>query len=223
MSLPQESDWILLPPSGRLAIARRPLSEIPPGARIATACELLAANRGYPFPWGTLPEPHPQNRHWKEGRIGVGGLIHTQWFVTSEGRYGGAPNVPTTTPGSLRCCMYLDGGGCVDDLPADNEGYAVVRPSTGEDQDMYRRVQLYACRHVMADGGAIICSPVLDNRKVMVGFVGRCQICPNLELISFPQLQATLPEYSFELWPEWKHWSLNRPAARAKPSLEMAA
>ena len=210
MTTPSNNDWLLIPPCGNLAIARRPLSVVPSGMRIATAPELLAANRGNPFPWGHLAEPHVANRHWKNHRVGVGGLIHDRWFVTTGGRFGGAPNVPQTLPGSLRCCMYLDGGGFPDDALSENEGYAVVREVSNADNELFRQVQLYAAKHVMADGGGIVQSPIGADGVVHVGFVGRCQICPNLELISFPQLCATFPQYSFKLWSEWERWTLNQ-------------
>lgn len=202
-----DTNWILLPPSGRLAIHRRALSEIPHGARIATGVELLTANLGRPFPWGQLPTPEKASRLWKEHRIGIGGLFHDRWFVTSDGRLGGAPNVPETLPGSLRSCLYYDGGLAPDgyDL-AENEGYAVVRPTTEDDRKMFREVQLHAAQHVMADGGSIILSPITSEGTIFAGFVGRCQFCPNAELISFRQLADRVPHYKFELLPEWKNW-----------------
>ena len=96
----------------------------------------------------------------------------------------------------------------VCDVLADNEGYAVVKETSFQDQQLYRQLQLYACRFIAADGGALIASPIQTQNKVFVGFVGSCQICPNLELISFPQLQSTIKEYNFELWPEWQNWHL---------------
>lgn len=208
-------NWILIPPNGNLAIHRCPVPHIPAGTRLANGHELLAANRGQPFPWGHLPEPHTNNLQWRERRIGVGGLFHKQWFVTSEGRFGGAANVTNTLPGSLRCCMYIGGGGLPNDSLADNEGFAVVKNTSEADQELYRKLQLYACQFVAADGGAIISSPIQPDGKVYVGFVGRCQICPNLELISFPQLKNALKDYYFELWPEWKGWSLSSAKAAA--------
>lgn len=200
-------EWILLPPSGRLAIARRPLSEIPPGARLASGAELFAANLGRPFPWGQLPDSAKASRLWKEQRIGIGGLIHDRWFVTSDGRLGGAPNVPETLPGSLRSCLYYDGGRAPEEHGlAENEGFAVVRAASDEDQAMFREVQLHAAQHVMADGGSIIVSPLSPAGTVYAGFVGRCQFCPNAELISFEQLRSRVARYRFELWPEWKNW-----------------
>ena len=102
-----QNNWIMLPPNGNLAICRHPLQTVPADARIATSYELLAANRGYPFPWGSLAEPHQSNLQWARHSIGVGGLVHQQWFVTQDGRYGGASNVTKKLPVSLRCCMYL--------------------------------------------------------------------------------------------------------------------
>lgn len=203
-----EMDWIVIPPNGCLAIARRPLQEIPTGCRIATGSELLCANRGNPFPWGNLPKPHDHHRHWHERRLGVGGLFHQRWFRTADGRFGGAENVPIDPPGSLRSSLLYDGGGLPDDSLAENEGYAVVRETGEADRRAFREIQMYAAKHVMADGGAIICSPISKAGLIYVGFVGRCQICPNAELISFQQLKAALPHHSFELWPEWKNWSI---------------
>ncbi len=203
--VPVQSDpWMLLPPSGTLAILRRPALAVPEGCRLATPHELFAANQGSPFPWGSYPDSSRANGYWKKHRMGIGGLIHDRWFMTSGGRFGGAPNVPETQPGSLRCCMLLDGGGSV--APGrleENEGYAVVSETTEEDQAMYRRVQLCAAEHVVADGGAIIVSPVYRENTVFVGFVGRCLICPN-QGISIRALQMVVPEYRFEFWSEWQ-------------------
>lgn len=204
----QDSEWILIAPNGRLAICRHPLPEIPTGCRMATGAELLCANRGNPFPWGHLPKPHEHNRHWHDRRLGVGGLFHHRWFLTTDGRFGGAENVPTTPPGSLRSSLLYDGGGLPSDSLAENEGYAVVRETTPADLRAFREIQMYAATHVMADGGAIVCSPLTATNTIYVGFVGRCQICPNAELISFQQLKAALPHFSFELWPEWRNWSV---------------
>ncbi len=213
MDTPSQADFILIAPSGNLAICRHSLPAIPAGTRIASGSELLCAQRGAAFPWGQLPEPHAQNRQWKIQKVGVGGLIHDRWFVTSDGRFGGAPNVPETLPGSLRRCMFLDGGEDSTQL-AENEGYAVVRTTTEDDRALFRQVQLHAARHVMADGGGIVHSPITDDGAVFVGFVGRCQLCPNAELISFTQLQAALPHYRFELWPEWRNWRIDQPGVR---------
>lgn len=200
------ASWLLLPP-GNLAILRFPSDSIPEGARQATPIELLTANLGKPFPWGSLPHTGNASRLWKEYRIGIGGLIHDRWFVTSGGRFGGAPNVPESLPGSLRCCMLLDGGECAAHLE-ENEGYAVVKEMGEENLHLYRRVQMHAAEHVVADGGAIILSPVNDKREVFVGFVGRCQTCPNPELVSFRQLQVAVPDYHFSLLPEWQKWQV---------------
>jgi Fe-S cluster biogenesis protein NfuA len=91
---------------------------------------------------------------------------------------------------------------------AENEGYAVVKETKESDRRAFRQIQMYAATHVMADGGAIISSPITEHGIIYVGFVGRCQICPNAELISFRQLQTALPNYSFTLWPEWRNWSI---------------
>jgi hypothetical protein len=202
------SSWILLPP-GKLAILRFPADTIPRGARLATAAELLTANLGRPFPWGNLPTAERASQLWHQLRIGIGGLVHDRWFVTTDGRFGGAPNVPQKLPGSLRCCMLLDGGGCdgIDQL-ADNEGYAVVREVPSENADLYRKVQMHAAEHVAADGGAIILTQLNQFNEARVGFVGRCQTCPNPELVSFRQLQSAVPGYKLDLLPEWKDWRI---------------
>lgn len=204
-----DNEWILIAPAGKLKILRRPSPKILPATRVATGSELLAANRGNPFPWGHLPEPHAHNKQWREQQVGVGGLIHSAWFLTSDGRFGGAPNVPQTKPGSLRSCLYLDGGGSSEtDSLADNEGYALVAETTQADMDLFRKVTLFSAAHVMADGGAITMSPICKDNTVYIGFTGRCQICPNAELISFQQLKKAVTDYNFELWPEWKNWSI---------------
>lgn len=201
-------EWILIPPNGSLAISRAPLLAIPNGCRLASGAELFSANRGNPFPWGNVPKPHEHHRHWHERRLGVGGLFHHRWFVTADGRFGGAENVPAEPPGSLRSSLLYDGGGLPNDTLAENEGYAVVRETYEADRRAFREIQMYSATHVMADGGAIICSPLTEGGLIYVGFVGRCQICPNAELISFTQLKKTLPQYSFELFPEWLNWSV---------------
>ena len=201
-----QSSWLLLPP-GNLAILRFPSDYVPEGSRLATPMELLVANQGKPFPWGSLPHSGNASNLWKEYRISVGGLIHDRWFVTSGGRFGGAPNVPEQLPGSLRCCMFLDGGKCSKCLE-ENEGFAIIKEVNKENARLYRLVQMHAAEHVVADGGAIIITPLSEDRKVLVGFVGRCQMCPNPELVSFRQLQKAVPDYQLELLPEWKEWSL---------------
>jgi hypothetical protein len=118
--------------------------------------------------------------------------------------------VPEQIPGSLRHCLLLDGGTDCNSYPAENEGYGVVVDVAPENADMYRKVQLHAAEHVGADGGAVIVSPIGEDGIVCVGFVGRCQTCPSAELISFRQLQATVPQYRLELWPAWKDWSLEQ-------------
>ena len=189
---------------GHLSILREPSQQILPGHRLATHAELLAANLGRPFPWGNLPNDLDASRLWKQNRVGFGGLIHQKWFVTSDGRFGGALNVPTTLPGALRCSLLIDGGHGSEE---ENEGYALIQETDQETRRMYRKVQLHALQHVVADGGHIIVSPVNEG-VVRVGFVGRCQKCPNAELISFEQLKANVPDYRFELFSEWKNWSI---------------
>ncbi len=202
--------WILLPPGDR-AICRVAMAEVPPSCRLATSAELLVANVGRPFPWGHMPTPDKASRLWKEKNIGYGGLYHDKWFVTADGRLGGAENVPRKLPGSLRSCLLYDGGPGGNE---ENEGYAVIR-DIPLSRDLYRRIQIHAAEHVMADGGHIIVSPPGDKGTVYVGFVGRCQTCPNPELISFRQLQAAVPGINFELYDEWKNWSLEpHPSAK---------
>ncbi len=205
-------NWLLLPPGDR-AISRTPLDTKPAEYQLATSSDLLSANLGRPFPWGQTPEPTSAAKLWHEKRIGYGGLIHEKWFITQQGRFGGAKNVPQSTPGSLRSCLLYDGG--LSDQPdklAENEGFAVVKPVDNENRDIYRKVQMHAAEHVIADGGSIILSPLdKETNTVYVGFVGRCQTCPNPELISFRQLQKAVADYNFELFEEWKNWSLIQP------------
>ncbi len=209
-------NWIMLPP-GKTAILRFPFQgelsqcELPEGLinpRLATAPELIVANQGYPFPWGTKPEASETNtsRIWKERQIGVGGLVHNAWFVTDDGRMGGAPNVPKIGPGALRHYMYLDGGTSKAGL-AENEGLAIVAeisdPVITRD---YRRMQLHAAEHVSGDRGAIIIFPKDDQGTYYVGFVGKCMECPNPELISVRALKHAVPDVLIELHPDWKNW-----------------
>lgn len=207
----QAHDWIMLPP-GDKALCRRPVREgRDETTRLATLTEVLVANRGYMFPWGNYPDTSRAHVLWQGHGVGAGGLIHDAWFVTEEGkRVGGAPNVPTTGSAALRHCMYLDGGKSADEgaTLAENEGYAVVRTLSGSDADAYRKVQLYAARHVGADGGAVIMSPRDKEGVHHVGFVGRCLTCPNAELISFEALKEALPDIRFELFAEWRNWSV---------------
>ena len=190
---------------GNLAIYREPQLEILPNCRQATHAELFSANLGRPFPWGSFPDDTRASILWKEHRIGFGGLVHHNWFVTSDGRFGGASNVPATLPGSLRCSLLIDGGHGSEE---ENEGYALVYKTDPETRRMYRKVQLHALKHVVADGGHIIVSPTGEDGVVYVGFVGRCQQCPNPELISFKQLCSSVSEYEFRLFPEWENWSI---------------
>ncbi|MEZ4104456.1 MAG: hypothetical protein R3B60_04180 [Candidatus Paceibacterota bacterium] len=196
---------IIVLPGGRLAILRTPSPTTLDGYRLATHSELLSANLCYPFPWGNLPSDSQASKLWQDHKVGMGGLIHYQWFVTSEGRFGGADNVPKSLPGSLRCSMYLDGG---EGSGEENEGFALVTKTDKITQNMYSKVQLHALEHVVADGGHIIVSPVCEDNIVYVGFVGRCLRCPNPEVISFKQLQKAVPDYNFQLFPEWENWSL---------------
>lgn len=208
----KNASWILLPPGDR-ALLRFAAPAIPENEKItlATAGDLLAANMGRPFPWGNMPNGEDASLLWKNYMIGYGGLYHDQWFITAQGRFGGAANVPRTLPGSLRSCLHYDGG--QSHSKAGNEGYALIRTVADENRDLYRAVQMHAAEHVSADGGHIIVSPLdWDNGPesgvAYVGFVGRCQTCPNPEMISFRQLQTAVPAYSFALLPEWRNWSL---------------
>ena len=192
---------------GHLSIVRRPVPVIQKGFRLATHAELMVANLSRPFPWGNMSNDTEASRLWKNGRIGFGGLCHKKWFVTSDGRFGGALNVPTNLPGSLRCSLLIDGGKGSEE---ENEGFALVRETDDRTREMFRRVQIHALQHVVADGGHIVVSPVYNRLDgalgARVGFVGRCQKCPNAELISFEQLKEAVPQYTFELFPEWKNW-----------------
>ena len=199
--------WMLLPP-GDTAVLRFAADKIPAGCRQATLAEIYAANLGQIFPWGNYPDTSKASRLWHQHRIGYGGLYHHKWFVTQQGRVGGADNVPKTLPGSLRHAMILDGGISADGILAENEGYAVVKEVPPENHDFYRRVQMHAAEHVAADGGFIILSPLFEGNKAYAGFVGRCQSCPNPELISFRQLQNSVPNYNLQLFPEWINWTL---------------
>jgi hypothetical protein len=122
-------------------------------------------------------------------------ISELDWILVPPNvRFGGAENVPT-------------------DSLAENEGFAVVCETKERDRRASREIQMYASTHVMADGGAIISLPITEPGIIYVGFVGRCQICPNAELISFQQLKTALPHYSFELWPEWHNWSIGSRSA----------
>lgn len=201
--------WMLLPP-GRTALLRFATQSLPRDCRLASLSEVYAANLGQIFPWGNYPDDSKASRLWRQHRIGYGGLYHHKWFVTQQGRIGGADNVPKQLPGSLRHALIIDGGESLDGQLAENEGYAVVKDVSTDNEDFYRRVQLHAAEHVSADGGFIILSPLYQGNKAYVGFVGRCQSCPNPELISFRQLQKSVSGYDIELFPEWKNWTLNQ-------------
>jgi hypothetical protein len=206
-------DWIMLRP-GRTAFARRALPEIPKGARQASFPETALAH-GHPFPWGNLPDlPNPPPFGWEPYRMGPSGIYFDKWFVTTDGRVGGASNVPTHLPGSARSCFLYDGGpgglGGNPNVLAENEGYAVVAPVDDESFELYRVLQHHAARHVVADGGGIILSPFgHDRHTVFVGFVGKClQGCLNMREVSFPQAKAVVEErfgdrYDVRLFPEF--------------------
>jgi hypothetical protein len=207
------ASWVLLPP-GNKALLRFPADRIPGDAEQASLLEVFSANFGRYFPWGNTPDENTGSRLWQESRIGYGGLYHEKWFVTKDGRIGGARNVPTQLPGVLRKSLFYDGGKAQDNELAENEGFAIVKNVSDENRDFYRRVQMHAAEHVGADGGAIIVSNLFEENKAFVGFVGRCQFCPNPELISFRQLQKALGDrYQIELYPEWQNWSLQSKAA----------
>lgn len=199
------TSWIILP-GGDLAILRAPAETVPANSRIATPQELFAANQGAPYPWGYLPDSSRASTLWKEHRIGYGGLLHSAWFLTTSGRFGGAPNVAETGPDALRYCMLLHGGESELGTPLENEGYAVIRAIDEEDQLRYRTIQQRAARHVMADGGAIILTQRDADDISHVGFVGRCMRCPNAEEVSWKALLAAVPEIPLALLPEWKNW-----------------
>lgn len=207
-NLKDAAAWIILPPGDR-AILRFPYrgTEIPTDCVIASFSDVLIANLGFPFPWGDFPDSTKAGHLWQKYWIGMGGLFHHTWFITKEGRVGGASNVPQTLPGSLRFSMYLDGGN-EDKLcpPRDNEGLALIKPTTRREQAMYREVQLHAMEHVEADGGRILISPIQSDNKIYAAFTGRCLVCPNVEKISVRQLQASVPMFEFHLYPEWRNW-----------------
>jgi Fe-S cluster biogenesis protein NfuA len=200
--------WIILPPGDRaiLRFAYRG-SEVPAGYSMASFSEVLIANLGFPFPWGDFPDSTKASHLWRKHWIGMGGLFHHTWFITKDGRLGGASNVPQTLPGSLRFSMYLDGGN-EDNLcaPRDNEGLALLKATTRREQALYREVQIHAMEHVEADGGRILVSPIQSDNTVHAAFTGRCLVCPNIEKISVRQLQASVPKFEFHLYPEWRNW-----------------
>jgi Fe-S cluster biogenesis protein NfuA len=187
------------------------LDTVPEGCELASAVHLLTINLGRPFPWGQTSEPAKTAKLWHENRMGYGGLIHEKWFITKDGRFGGAKNVPETLPGSLRSCLLYDGGlSQQPDQLEKNEGFAVITDVPPENRDLYRMIQLHAAEHVVADGGSIIVSPLdLQTNTAYVGFVGRCLSCPNAELISFRQLQKAVPNYCLKLLNEWENWTLS--------------
>ncbi len=233
----QADQWVMLAP-GTKAINRRALPCVPEGTRIASEDEYINATHGYAFPWGNSPTPERASRLWHEYCVGADGLYHDRWFRTTGGRFGGATNVPKTLPGSLRCCSLYDGGkGLADDQLEENEGFAIVCETPEEDRLLYRRLQLHAAEHIGADGGKLLVSPVSraihvedgERRRIHVGFTGRCLTCPNLELISlrqaqaslsdepppelarlmreyFPELQRSFVNYQLKLYPEWENW-----------------
>ena len=209
--------WMLLPP-GKTAICRYavPLAKPPEaccfegltGIRRATNFELLAANLGKQFPWGSKadPKPHEVSRLWREQYIGIGGLVHTHWFVTADGnRYGGADNVCKEMPGRLRCYMYLPGGLPSETL-ADNEGYALVKEVEVENERLYHRVHAQVREHMGADEGGVILSPLTEGNTVFIGFAGKCQQCWNPESITVKQIRKSIPSYNLVLMDEWKDW-----------------
>ncbi len=203
-------NWVILPPGDRVLL-RHPAPEVLTGTELASVRDIVAANHGAAFPWGSRSTPDKAGRLWHEHRLGTGGLYHTAWFVCREGRVGGAPNVSDTLPGSQRSCLYLDGGSCAEGQK-ENEGYALVKKTSADDRDMYRRVMLHAAEHIMTDGGFPIVTTIGKDGVVGVGFGGYCRNCPNPELITIKQLRVAVPEYRFELLPEWRGWRLERAA-----------
>lgn len=208
-SIDEAAAWTILPPGDR-AILRFPFrgSAIPEGCQLAGFADLVCANHGFTFPWGDYPDSSRASVLWRKYMIGMGGLFHDTWYVTKDGRVGGAANVPQELPGALRFSMYLDGGKEADPvaMPRDNEGFALVKPTSRADAIFYRLVQLHAMEHVGADGGRILVSPLENGNQGFVGFTGRCLSCPNIENISLRQLQSTVPDFSIQLYPEWKNW-----------------
>ena len=203
-------NWILFP-GGKKAMFRRPSEEVFPGCRKATAEELFFVNQEE-FPWGKTPDPTHANHLWKKYRESVGGLIFEGWFKTESGeRYGGGLNVPLAVPATLRYSLFVGGGQCLEEDLEDNEGFAVIKEMNcglcTENEVMRKAVQVYASKHVAADGGRIFASPLGADNEVYVGFGGRCmKVCPNLEQLSFPALKAALPDWNFRLFPEFQHW-----------------
>ncbi|MES2408899.1 MAG: hypothetical protein V4509_01190 [Patescibacteria group bacterium] len=210
-------DWIILPP-GRTAILRFPFKgqieecELPRGLsnlRLATPCELIVANQGRPFPWGDSPEATPNQTSllWKEKSIGIGGLIHKDWFVAlGGGRFGGSSNVPKIGPGPLRHYMYVDGGLDPSNILSDNEGFALVADVSAYSD--YHQIQMHAAEHVVKDRGAIIVFPKDESGVHHVGFVGRCMTCPKAELVSLRALKFACPNLKIEIHPDWKNWKI---------------
>lgn len=201
--------WWLMLSGGRDAILRFPSEALPPeGMRRATHAEINGVcDKGNPFPWGPFPEEAQAPQLWHKHRVGWGGMIHEKFFVDEHGlRWGGAPNIPDKQPGCARALTSIDGGKVLPTGLEDNMGYAIVRSTTERDLDCYRRVRIHATKHVTADSGDIIMSPIGEDNIVYVGFIGRCLICPNAEIISFEQLKAAVPGYDFRLYPEWKNW-----------------
>jgi hypothetical protein len=217
---PAKSDgWMILPPGNR-AIFRRPVPQQFAdgfrkfGCRLATSAELRDANLGAPYPWGYYLDSSKASQLWTEHRIGYGGLYWTEWFATTDGMFGAAPNVPELQPDALRYCLLMPGRP-VGTILEDNEGFAFVRPINDvAHQKLWRRVTAHAARHVVADTGRILISLLsssLDLSKlarVRVGFGGKCQNCHNPEEISINSLRAAVPEYEFVLWEEWHGWQL---------------
>jgi len=74
--------------------------------------------------------------------------------------------------------------------------------------------------HVEADGSRILVSPIQSDNKVYAAFTGRCLSCPNIENISVRQLQAAVPEFEFQLYPEWRNWLDGFLSAKAKETTD---
>ncbi len=215
---PAIEDFFLLA-GGKNAVLRypfkRPLSELEKPVtgtyRLATQSEIVAVNYGAPYPWGFMPENTNPTKLWSKRRIGYGGLLHDAWFVIENNeRIGGAPNVPETGPGAQRHYLLTSGGIDNDCQLNENEGYAIVWENIPSANDsVYRTIHAHVAKHVTADRGGVIISPILNKHElVRVGFIGRCMTCPNPERISINALKDACPSLTIELHPDWQGWEL---------------
>ena len=209
------SEWLILAP-GITAIYRRAFVrdvkeiELPSGLsnpRIATFAEVAFANRARNLPWGNLPHDGRASRLWHEKKIGYGGLVHDDWFVVAEKlRVGGAGNVPTTLPGSLR--RHFRYGANTGEFLKENEGYAVVAEIKSQVTTDYIAISDYEVKVVGADEGGLMICPPDENGVYVIGFIGFCQMCRRPENTSFPQLVKALPRLKFRLHPDWESWTV---------------